>query len=138
MDSVPRTTWRLITIPSSSCHILFQTFHYQIISNCSKCSGVYVKSFLTAVNLSFSLRTLAKEIPILETRLIFCSATGSPSTTLFRLRTDCVVLTYLFLRIFPNLFQVCNQELMKNQNFFFQEQTVKIEDINFLLKKIAL
>lgn len=54
------------------------------------------KYFLTAVNLSFSLRTLAKSIPLFETRLDFCSATGSPSTTLFRLRTDCVVLTYLF------------------------------------------
>ena len=45
MDSVSRTTWRLVTIPSSSCHFLFQMFHYQIISICSKFSGVYVSSF---------------------------------------------------------------------------------------------
>lgn len=108
-------------------------FHYQIISICTNFSGVYVH-FLTAVNLSFSLRTLATSIPIIETRLGFCSATGSPSTTLFRLRTDCVFLTCLFLlRIVPNLFQACHHklELKKPKFLFFQEQSVKIEDIKF-------
>lgn len=140
VDSVSRTTWRLVTIPSSSCHFLV------VISNVPLPNYIHLFQifrgvckwflFLTAVNLSFSLRTLAMKIPLFETRLVFCSATGSPSTTLFRLRTDCVFLTYLF---YWGLFQISSWSVTTNLRetkiSFFRSKPLKSKALSFIQKR---
>lgn len=119
-DSVFQLPFFISNVPLPNYIHLFQIFR-----------GV-CKYFLTAVNLSFSLRTLAKSIPLFETRLDFCSATGSPSTTLFRLRTDCVVLTYLF---YWGLFQVSfwsvTTNLSKTKISFFRSNPLKSKTLSF-------
>lgn len=119
-DSVFQLPYFISNVPLPNYIHLYQIFR-----------GVCIY-FLTAVNLSFSLRTLAKKHTSIwnKTRFLFSHWFTINYLVSTSHRLCCFNVSFL-LRIFPNLLLVCHHKFELNQNFFFQEQSVKIEDIKF-------
>lgn len=83
-------------------------------------------------NLSFSLCTIDKSIPLFETRPKLCSAAGLLPTTFSRLRAYCFVLRHpLFSELFQISFLFVTPWLSKTYISFLKSEPLKSETTSF-------